>query len=74
MWFKLKKLKVPVLGIVGDQSDVIGKETLKHWHDSTVDTTVELQHAGHLVPLELPDYCAQRAIDFIELNNQKIKS
>ena len=66
-WPWLRKCKTPTLGIYGEKSDLIIPEIKERWEKLNPQTNiVEIQNAGHLVPLEYPHLVAEKINQFIE--------
>jgi len=65
VWPELRRCKVPLLGIRGNHSDVMSDEAWARWRRLQPSAQlVEFQHAGHLVPLQLPGEVARAVADF----------
>ena len=62
----LAQINQPMLGIAGIHSDVLGTEILAKWQRCVPQVEQHVLPGGHLIPLEMPDECAQRRIDFIQ--------
>lgn len=64
-WRHLRQLKLPTLGVIGDRSDVIQQPVLDKWRRIQPHASLVTLPAGHLLPLEVPDECAQVVGRFI---------
>ena len=54
VWSKLKRLNVPTLGLVGEQSDVVSQPVIERWKKAQRDVSIVVMQGGHLFPLESP--------------------
>lgn len=66
LFHRLKQLTVPMLGIAGNQSDVLNGAALDQWRSAVPQLELEILTGGHLIPLESPEECAALVVDFIE--------
>ena len=65
MLSQLRNLSLPMLGVAGQHSDVLTAATLKRWVATVPQLQLEVLPGGHLVPVELPDVCADLISSFI---------
>ena len=65
MMSRLKKLRVPLLGIAGAESDVLNPQVLADWQRACPALNLHVLDAGHLVPLEEPDACGELITEFL---------
>lgn len=65
MLSRLRQLQLPMLGIAGQDSDVLTPAALKAWQQAMPALELEVVAGGHLVPLEAPSVCAELAMTFI---------
>lgn len=65
IWSVLRKLDLPMLGIAGDQSDVLTASIVDKWQATVKQLSLHVLHGGHLIPLEQPERCAALIEDFI---------
>ncbi len=70
MLSRLRQFKLPMLGIAGQDSDVLTSATLKAWQQAMPSLDLHVVPGGHLVPLEASSVCADLAIDFIERHDR----
>lgn len=61
----LKRLRMPVLGVAGKESDVLREATLARWAQAMPELKLAVLPAGHLVPIEQPEACAELIHQFI---------
>ena len=63
---KLKKIKVPMLIIKGEKTDVISDKIWTNWQNAQPNNHfINFKNAGHLVPLEYPKELAEQIIGII---------
>lgn len=55
VWSKLKRLKIPTMGLVGENSDVVQEPVIERWQKAQKDVKLVTMKGGHLFPLESPD-------------------
>ena len=65
VWFTLRKIKLPTLGVVGQNSDVVSPAMLKHWQASQPQLSLHRVSGGHLFPMEHPELVSPLILDFI---------
>ena len=65
IWPVLKKLKLPMLGIAGKESDVLSAAIMGRWQATVKQLSLHVLDGGHLIPLEQPEQCAALIEDFI---------
>lgn len=65
VWSKLKRLKVPTLGLVGEQSDVIQARVIQRWQKVQKDVSIVVMQGGHLFPLESPEAVVPFVNEFV---------
>jgi pimeloyl-ACP methyl ester carboxylesterase len=65
VWFTLRKVTLPTLGVVGQSSDVVSPAMLKHWQASQPQLSLHRVTGGHLFPMEHPDLVSPLILDFI---------
>lgn len=65
IWPVLKRLRQPMLGIAGDESDVLSAPIVDKWQGAVKQLSLHVLHGGHLIPLEQPERCAALIEDFI---------
>lgn len=67
IWQVVPQIETPTLAIRGARSDTLGDEAWQRWQALQPSAHfVELQDAGHLVPLELPRRLATLVHDFLK--------
>ena len=66
MWPHIVRLKMPTLGLVARESDVITPGVFRRWQRLQADADLQLCPGGHLLPLERPQETATRVLDFLE--------
>ena len=62
---QMHRLKMPMLGIAGEHSDVLTTATLQQWESTVSQLSLHVLPGGHLVPVELPEECADLIHEFI---------
>lgn len=67
--YRLAKWQLPMLGIAGLESDVLSQSALQRWQRVVPGLELEVLPGGHLIPLEAPDACAARILDFLQVEN-----
>jgi len=65
LFHRLRRLQIPMLGIAGNESDVLGSEALRQWQAAAPRLELEILTGGHLIPLERPEECGALVVDFI---------
>lgn len=66
VWRSLKSVQMPVLGIRGGDSNVLGAAAMKKWQKLQPKHRLEtLKGVGHLAPQENAEQCAERINTFI---------
>lgn len=65
VWSKLKRLRIPTLGLVGEQSDVVQEPVIQRWRRTQKGVTIVPMEGGHLFPLESPDAVAPLVQEFL---------
>ena len=65
MWPRIVRLKMPTLGLVGRESDVITPVLFRRWQRLQAHADLQLCPGGHLLPLERPQETAARVLDFL---------
>ncbi|NOJ77008.1 alpha/beta fold hydrolase [Myxococcus xanthus] len=67
VWRELGTVNVPALVIRGGESDTLTRDALERARLTlNVPQTEELPGTGHLFPLEQPERCAQRIVEFLD--------
>ncbi|WP_196221513.1 alpha/beta fold hydrolase [Sansalvadorimonas verongulae] len=68
VWPAIKALKMPVLGIRGETSDVLHPLVMKKWKWLQPNhQLIELKDAGHMVPQESPGDCSEVINRFLRI-------
>ena len=62
---RLRRLTLPMVGIVGADSEVISPLSLAQWRRAQPRTAIETLPGGHLLPLENPSACLPIIEDFL---------
>lgn len=71
VWPLLGKLKMPILAIRGERSNVLTRRSWQRWRDrSPQHRYEEIAGAGHLVPLERPHDILQRVSSWLADHSQ----
>ncbi len=65
VWPRLRRLKLPTLGIGGENSDILTPAALRRWARLQPAAELHSVPGGHLFPLEQPDQTAKLALDFL---------
>lgn len=66
VWSAIKSITLPVLGMRGEYSDVIGDAIWQRWQAYQPNSHfVELKDAGHMFPLEAPQRTAEEILAFL---------
>ena len=65
VWSKLKRLQIPTLGIVGEQSDVVFPPIIQRWQKVQKDVSIVVMQGGHLFPLESPEAVVPFVNEFV---------
>ena len=68
MFRRLKAWRLPMLGIAGQESDVLDSKALATWQRVVPQLELHNLKGGHLIPLEQPQYCADLITQFILRN------
>ena len=67
VWAAIKKLDMPVMVIRGGTSNVLSTNALDKWKSlKPKHKLVDLEGAGHMVPQEAPEQCAQLINGFLK--------
>ena len=66
MWPRVMRLKVPTLGLVARESDVISPGMFRRWQRLQKAADLQLCPGGHLLPLEQPADTARRVLAFMD--------
>lgn len=67
IWSYLKRIETPVLVLRGENSDTFRRDAAEKLKGLRSNIQVEdIPGTGHFLPMERPDLCAQRILDFIE--------
>jgi pimeloyl-ACP methyl ester carboxylesterase len=67
VWPELKRCRVPMLGMRGSGSEVVSGPVWDRWQRIRADAEfIEIDDAGHLLPLEKPARAAQVLSSFLE--------
>ncbi len=66
MLSRLRRFQRPMMGIAGQDSDVLTPATLTAWQQAMPTLDLRVVAGGHLVPLEAPSACAEMAIEFMQ--------
>lgn len=64
VWRRLRRLQLPMLGIAGRDSDVLPGSIRLRWQRAVPQLELEVLEGGHLIPLEQPEACAARILEF----------
>lgn len=65
VWPRLVRLRLPTLGLRGEDSEVLSASALRRWHRLQPRAELHTCAGGHLLPLEQPAATAARVIDFL---------
>ena len=66
VWRKLARCPVPMMGLRGADSETVGAAAWRRWQRLQPGATfVQIEHAGHLVPMERPDETAAAVARFL---------
>ena len=60
------RLKMPTLGLVAKESDVITPGVFRRWQRVQPEADLQLCPGGHLLPLERPEETAERVLGFLQ--------
>ena len=66
MWPRIIRLKLPTLGLVARESDVLSRSVVTRWRRLQSSAEIQLCPGGHLLPLERPQETAGRVLDFLD--------
>lgn len=70
-WNELKKLRHPFLAVRGQTSDTILPSAWQRWKSiNTTGELIEIENAGHLVPLEQPTTLVNEMLRYLEVLKQ----
>jgi pimeloyl-ACP methyl ester carboxylesterase len=65
VWPKLRKIKMPVLGLRGEHTYVLSNKHWQRWGRIQPQAVLTECPGGHLLPLEKPDSTAQAVLDYM---------
>lgn len=67
VWREMKKVKIPVLGIRGEKTNTLFPNAWKQWQELMPQGKfLEIENAGHLVPMEEPKLLSEEILKFIQ--------
>ncbi len=66
MWPRVMRLRIPTLGLVARESDVITLGVFRRWQRVQPEADLQLCPGGHLLPLERPGETAKRVLGFLQ--------
>jgi pimeloyl-ACP methyl ester carboxylesterase len=66
VWPRLLRLKLPTLGLRGEDSEILTDTALRRWARLQPGAELQTCPGGHLLPLEHPLETAGRVLDFLE--------
>ena len=67
VWSAVKSLTMPVMGIRGENSDVLMNMAMKKWQAlQPSHQLIEVEGVGHMVPQEAPLQCARLVNKFLK--------
>ncbi len=65
VWPRLMRLRLPTLGLRGENSDILTDAALRRWGRLQPGAELHTCPGGHLLPLEQPENTAERVADFL---------
>ncbi len=65
IFHRLKRLSLPMLGLVGENTDVLEASALDRWQAVVPQLQLRLLKGGHLLPLENPEGCLEQIQPFL---------
>ncbi len=74
MWGLLERLKLPTMGLIGDQSDVLDARAIARWSRAQPHAELLSLDGGHLLPLEDPATCGLHVSEFINRSRVSVAS
>lgn len=65
VWPRLRRLRLPTLGLRGEHSDILTPRALQRWRQLQPRAELDTLPGGHLFPLEQPAATAERVLRFL---------
>ena len=66
IFHRLKRLSLPMLGLVGEDTDVLEAAALDRWQTVVPQLQLRTLSGGHLLPLENPEDCLEQIHPFLK--------
>ena len=66
IFHRLKRLSLPMLGLVGEDTDVLEPAALDRWQTVVPKLQLRTLSGGHLLPLENPEDCLEQIHPFLK--------
>lgn len=65
VWTRLPRLRLPTLGLRGEESDILGEAAFRRWGRLQKSADLRTLPGGHLLPLEHPEGTAGAVLEFL---------